>query len=54
METTLQYIPYIRYSIEFQNNKVQAFINSSSKVNVMIPLYTVKLGLNTQKTSVQA
>ena len=45
---------YIRYLILFQKNKVQALINSGSKLNVITPVYAAELGLMTQKTSVWA
>ncbi len=39
----LQRMPYIQYLVQFQNNKVQALIDSSSEVNVMILAYAMKL-----------
>ncbi len=49
----LQRVSCIRYPIQFLNNKVQALINFSSKVNVMTLAYVAKLGLTTWKTSVR-
>lgn len=54
-ETTLERIPYIHYSVQFQKDKtseVQALINSGSEVNAMSPAYAKKLGLWIQKTDV--
>lgn len=50
----LQRMPCIWYPVQFQNNKVQTLINSDSKVNVITPAYTTKLGLNIQKTNIRA
>ena len=50
----LQRVSYIRYPIQFQNYKVQALIDSGSKVNAMISVYVAELGLVTQKTSIRA
>ncbi len=44
----------IRYPVQFQNNEVQALIDSGSKFNAMTPAYATKLGLTTRKTSVGA
>lgn len=42
--------------LRFQKNKssIQALINSSSKVNAMLPTYAKKLGLQIWKTDVRA
>ncbi len=47
-------MPCIWYLAQFQNNEVQALINSNSEVNVMTRAYAMKLGLTTWKTSVGA
>ncbi len=49
----LQQVPCIWYPVQFQESQpIRALINSDSKVNAMIPAYTVELGCTTQKTSV--
>ena len=50
----LQYIPCIWYPIQSQNHKVQALIDSNSKIIVMTPAYIAKLGFIIQKTSIGA
>ena len=50
----LQYVLFIQYQIQFQNNKVQALINFGSKINAMTLAYTIKLGFIIQKTSIRA
>ena len=46
-ETTLERVPYIWYLIRFWKNQddTQVILDSGSKVNVMNPAYTKKLGL---------
>ena len=47
----------IHYPLCFQKNnqnKVQALINSSSKVNAMTPAYASKLGLRVRQTNLGA
>lgn len=41
----LQYIFFIQYLIQFQNNKIWALIDLKSKVNIIIPVYPAELGL---------
>ncbi len=50
----LQRVLCIWYPVQFQNNKIQALINSGSTVNAMVSAYTAKLDLITRKTSVGA
>ncbi len=50
----LQCMPCIRYAVQFQNNKIQALIDSGSEVNTMTPAYATKLGLTIRKISVKA
>ena len=47
---------YIYYSLQFQKNTtgVKALINSGSEVNVMTPVYALKLGLNIYPSDVGA
>lgn len=49
-------IPCILYLVEFQKGqlKVKILIDSSSKINGIIPVYATKLGFITQKTNVGA
>ena len=49
-------MPCIYYPVRFQEGQeqVRALLNSSSKVNVLSPAYTRKLGLQTRKTNVKA
>lgn len=42
----LDQVPCIYYPICFKENKVQILIDSGSKVNVMTPVFILKLGLN--------
>ncbi len=44
----------IWYPAQFQNNEIQALIDSGSEVNAMIPAYATKLGLSAWITSVGA
>lgn len=50
----LKCMPYIYYLLQFKKNqiKVQVLINSGSKVNIITPAYTKKLGHQTQKTDI--
>ncbi len=50
----LQRMLYIRYPVQFQNNEIQALIDSDSEVNAMTKAYATKLGFTTRKTSVGA
>ncbi len=50
----LQRVPCIKYPVEFQNNKVQALVNSGSEVNVMTSAYATKLDFIAQKISIGA
>lgn len=52
----LQYISYIKYSVQFQKSQaeIKTLINSYIKVNIINPVYIIQLGLMTQKTSVRA
>ncbi len=50
----LQRVSYIWYPVQFQNNEVQALIDSGSKVNAMTPAYAIKLDRTAWKTSVWA
>lgn len=49
----LNWVLYINYLIWFKKNKVQALINSDSKVNVIISIYTLKLGLQVCHTNIR-
>ena len=58
-ETTLKWVPYIRYPIQFRqkndkdkNKDVRALIDLGSKVNAMYPTYTMKLGFRAKKIDV--
>ena len=56
-EVALARIPCIYYLLRFRKdnqNKVQALINSGSKVNMMTPAYASKLGLQVCQTKVGA
>lgn len=55
-EAALAKILYIYYLLCFQKNinEIQALINFGSKVNVMTPIYTSKLGLQIRQTNVKA
>ena len=55
-EVVLKKIPYIYYSIRFQEgqNQVKALLNCGSEVNAMSPVYAKSLGLKTWKTNVRA
>lgn len=41
----LDQVPYIYYPIWFKKNKLWVLINSSSKINIIIPVYVSKLGI---------
>ena len=53
-EGVLQRVPCIRYPVQFQQEGVQALLDSGSEVNAMTPAYAEKLGLTTRKTDVSA
>ncbi len=51
----LQWVPYIRYPVRFQEDQpMRVLIDSGSEVNTITPAYAVELGLITRKTSVKA
>ena len=50
----LQHVLCIQYPLQFQQEGVQALLNSGSKVNAMTPAYAEKLGLTTRKTDIGA
>lgn len=50
----LQYISYICYLVQFQENKIHALIHFGNKVNTMTLAYEAKLGLISEITSVGA
>ena len=52
----LEQIPCIHYLVQFQKYKevIRALINSGSKINVITPAYTFKLGFQVQRTDVGA
>ena len=52
----LDQISYIHYPVQYCKDKetIWALINSNSEVNVMTSTYTKKLGLQIQKTEVEA
>ncbi len=51
----LKRVPCIWYPVQFQENQaIKALIDSDREVNTMTPVYAVKLGLITRKTSVGA
>lgn len=41
---TLKCVPYIRYLIQFQKDKIQALITFGSEVNVITPTFVAELG----------
>ena len=47
----LKGVLYIKYSIQFQAQQVEALINSGSEVNAMTPTFVANLGLSTQPTN---
>lgn len=51
----LKYVPCIHHPMRFKKDqaKVQALLNSSSKVNAMNLVYTAKLGLKHWPTDVR-
>ena len=51
---TLNLVPCICYPIWFKKNKIQALIDSGSKVNAMTSGYVLKLGLKVRPTNVGA
>ena len=53
-DIALDRMPCIYYSIWFKKNKVQALINSGSKVNVITLVYASKLGFRVRQTDVGA
>ena len=55
-EVALARVPYIHYPLRFRKdtNKVQALIDTGSKVNAMAPAYVSKLGLRVCQTNVGA
>lgn len=55
-EVVQKRVPYIHYPLRFQKdtNKVQALIDSGSKINAMTPAYASKLGLQVRQTHVSA
>lgn len=48
------YIYYLFYFYKDKKNKIQALINSNSKVNAIILAYALKLGLKICRTNVKA
>ncbi len=51
----LQRVPCIWYPVWFQKSQpIRALIDFGSEVNTITPAYAVKLGLITQKISVEA
>ena len=42
-DVALDWVSFIYYSIWFEKNEFQALINFGSKVNVMTPVYALKL-----------
>lgn len=52
----LNLVPYIHYPFRFQKDtaEVKALINSSNKVNAMMLVYALKLGLKIYHTNVRA
>lgn len=55
-EVTLKFISCIQYLVEFQKDKdnIQALLNLGSKVNVINPAYTKKIGLHVRQTDMGA
>lgn len=52
----LECVPCIQYPVRFKKNEfnIQILINSSSKVNIMAPAYTVSLGLKIWPSNIRA
>lgn len=50
----LDQVFYIYYLIQFKKNKIQAPINSNSKINAMIPAYSSKLNLKIYCINIKA
>ena len=52
----LDYIVYIYYLVHFKenSNNFKALIDFDYKINIITPTYTIKLGLQIQKTDVKA
>ena len=50
----LKFVSYIKYSIQFQAQQVEALIDSDSEVNTITPAFPAKLGLSTQPINVGA
>lgn len=48
----LQQVPCIWYQVYFQEDKVEALIDSEIEINVMTPVYIVKLNSVIQKTDI--
>lgn len=49
-------VPYINYLLRFKKNnknKMRALIDSASKVNVIIPAYALKLGIEVCQINVE-
>ena len=55
-KVVLKSVPYIYYSVQFQEGQkqVKALLDSGSKVNAMSLAYVERLGLKTRKTNVRA
>ena len=55
-EVVLKWVPYIHYSVQFQEDQeqVKALLNSGNEVNAMSPAYAKRLGLKTWKTNIGA
>ena len=55
-EMILDRVPCIHYRVQFRKDKetIRALIDSGSEVNAMTSAYAKKLGLQTQKTNVEA
>lgn len=49
----LKRVSYIYHFIWFKKDKVRLLINFDNKINVIISVYTSKLGLNTRHTNVR-
>ena len=50
----LNWVPCIYCPIWFKKNEVQALINSSNKVNAIMLMYALKLGLKVRITNIRA
>lgn len=56
-EVVLKKVLYIHYLLQFRKNKknkMQALINLNSKINIITPIYIVKLGLKIRRTNIGA